>query len=90
MITLHGYGPGGGLPETSLSAMKSEVLLQIAGVGYRKAELGLAGSPVLEVMGQGASPWRSAATPWSAPSWSRSTGSTSKRGWSRPPGPRPG
>lgn len=56
MITLHGYGSGGGLPETSLSAMKSEVLLQIAGVGYRKAELGLAGSPVLEVMGQGASP----------------------------------
>jgi glutathione S-transferase len=52
MITLHGYGAGGGLPETSLAAMKSEVLLQIAGVAYRKAELGLAGSPVLEVMGQ--------------------------------------
>lgn len=52
MITLHGYGPGGGLPETSLPAMKSEVLLQIAGVAYRKAEIGLAGSPVLEVAGQ--------------------------------------
>lgn len=51
MITLHGYGPGGGLPETSLAAMKSEVLLQIAGVSYRKAEIGLAGSPVLEVCG---------------------------------------
>lgn len=56
MITLHGYGPAGGLPESSLPAMKSEVLLRIAGVGYRKAELGLAGSPVLEVAraGEGA------------------------------------
>lgn len=52
MITLHGHGPGGGLPETSLAAMKSEVLLRIAGVAYRKAEIGLAGAPVLEVCGQ--------------------------------------
>lgn len=52
MITLHGHGPGGGLPESSLPSMKSEVLLQIAGVPYRKAEIGLAGAPVLEVCGQ--------------------------------------
>lgn len=52
MITLHGHGPGGGLPESSLPSMKSEVLLQIAGVAYRKAEIGLSGAPVLEVCGQ--------------------------------------
>ncbi|WP_309092569.1 glutathione S-transferase family protein [Phenylobacterium sp.] len=52
MIILHGHGPGGGLPETCLPAMKSEILLQMAGVAYRKAEIGLAGAPVLEVCGQ--------------------------------------
>lgn len=52
MIILHGHGPGGGLPENSLPALKSELLLQIAGVAYRKACAGRADAPVLEVCGQ--------------------------------------
>ncbi|ACG76591.1 putative glutathione S-transferase [Phenylobacterium zucineum HLK1] len=53
MITLHGRGPGAGLPEASLRAMTSEVLLKIAGVGYRKAAGAVADAPVLEVCGRG-------------------------------------
>lgn len=52
MIILHGHGPAGGLPETSLPALKSELLLQIAGVAYRKTSVRGAEAPVLEVCGQ--------------------------------------
>lgn len=52
MIILHAHGPGGGLPEISLPALKSELLLQIAGVSYRKAFARGADGPVLEVCGQ--------------------------------------
>ena len=37
MITLHGFGPGFGLPEISPYVTKTEVQLKMAGLDYRKA-----------------------------------------------------
>ena len=37
MITLHGFGPGFGLPEISPFVTKTEVQLKMAGLAYRKA-----------------------------------------------------
>lgn len=36
-ITLHGFGPGFGLPEISPYVCKTEVQLRMAGLGYRRA-----------------------------------------------------
>jgi glutathione S-transferase len=48
MITLHGFGPGFGLPEISPYVTKTEVQLKMAGLDYRKAR----GRPELSPKGQ--------------------------------------
>ncbi len=45
MITLHHYGPGFGLPETSPFVIKTEIQLKIAGLAYRKEPATPAAAP---------------------------------------------
>jgi glutathione S-transferase len=45
MITLYGFGPGWGLPETSPYVTKTEVQLKMAGLAYAKDLTGFPGAP---------------------------------------------
>jgi len=45
MITLHGFGPGLGLPDASPFVMKTDVLLKMSGLPYRVDPSGLAKAP---------------------------------------------
>src|SRR6202012_361140 len=45
MITLYGFGPGGGLPEASPYVTKTEVQLKMAGLAYVKDTTGFQQAP---------------------------------------------